>query len=534
MHAARLWPLGAALLAFALHLPFVVRYDLHFQNDFAISTLISQSIVEGERPVFFWGQAYLGTYGNYLTAALFRVFGASVPLAGTVALAIWASGVGLATWLAGRVLGGRAAFWTGVAAAVASPYANHYVTQPYSSYETAPVLVVLLLAGLLWGERLLGAPWGLGPALGWAGLGLVLGLGWWTTRLFLPGAVAVALAVALRGRWSAAAPRRAAAAAACLLPGLLVGASPDVLYRLGYVRHETLGVVGSSTFDLAVAPPAKIPGNLLAGLRAIPAYFDGDPVARHPEGLTFIGVLVSGRQPYAGPEFAPGRFATLIDWLAAAAAGAVLLVAARTAARAWRERDLPVLALCVVPFVHLALIALSGRTNGSYFEARRYWFGSLLVFPLLAGNAIARAEVSSRAALRACAHALIVLLLVASLVDQVRMLALPDELTALRPLVGELTASGERAVLMPGGGSSLVAALSGATITAAGDPARNPRIAERVAASEHIAVVVSAAEDFRHPAFTFDGHAFEADGSARGVGGWRIYGYRAAGRPDRR
>src|SRR5437867_8019482 len=105
--------------------------------------LMSRAIaVEGERPIFFWHQAYLGTAGCYVTAGLFRLFGVSVPLACLVSLAIWASGVGLVTAVAARLLGVRAAAWAGTAAAIASPYANHYLTQPYSSYETAPVLAI--------------------------------------------------------------------------------------------------------------------------------------------------------------------------------------------------------------------------------------------------------------------------------------------------------------------------------------------------------------------------------------------------------
>ncbi|TMA49696.1 MAG: hypothetical protein E6J76_12925, partial [Deltaproteobacteria bacterium] len=97
-------PLCATLLAVVLHLPFVLRYDLHFQPDFAISMLMSRAIaLEGDRPIFFWAQAYLGTYGCYLTALLFRLFGVSVILACLVSLLIWACGVGLATALAARL-----------------------------------------------------------------------------------------------------------------------------------------------------------------------------------------------------------------------------------------------------------------------------------------------------------------------------------------------------------------------------------------------------------------------------------------------
>src|SRR5262249_16803305 len=155
------------------HLPFVVRYDLHFQPDFAISLLVSRSIVYGERPVFWWGQEYLGTAGNYLTAALFRLVGVSVPLAGAVSLCIWVTGVALARSIGRRLFGLRAAWWTGIAAAVASPYANHYVTQPYSSYESAPVLALVVLGSLAWRDAATRTP---GRLLG---LGFLLGLGWW-------------------------------------------------------------------------------------------------------------------------------------------------------------------------------------------------------------------------------------------------------------------------------------------------------------------------------------------------------------------
>src|SRR5215510_8652508 len=105
-------PPPAPIAAAALHLPFVVRYDLHFQPDFAVSVLMSRAIAfEGERPVFFWGQGYLGTIGCYLTALLFRLLGTSIPLAAAVSLAVWAAGVGVTTALAGRLLGGRAAWW---------------------------------------------------------------------------------------------------------------------------------------------------------------------------------------------------------------------------------------------------------------------------------------------------------------------------------------------------------------------------------------------------------------------------------------
>lgn len=517
-------PLAAALLAFLLHLPFVGRYDLHFQGDFAISVLISRSILEGERPIYFWGQAYLGTFGNYLTAAVFRFLGVSVPAAGLVSLAIFATGVGLATALAAQLLGARAALWAGLAAAVASPYANHYATQPYSGYETAAVLALLALAGLGLAGRLVARPLSARTAVSWLGLGFVLGLGWWTTRLFVPALAAVALAVATRGGWG----WPAAAGVTLMLPGFLIGASPDLLYRLGAVRHHVSGVAAEPLFELVLAAPAQLGANLLAGLRALPAYLNGDPVARHPEGVTFIAALAAGLPPYAGPADAPGPVAAFLDRLVALATIAILLATLPSAARAWRGRQLPLLALCLIPFVHLLSIAVSGRTNGSYFEARRYWYASLLVLPVLFGNALALAAASRLAAVRVGAPLVAGVLLLGSLAAQARQLTLPDELGPFRSLVSALTADRERSVLMPAGGAWIVSALSGGRIDALGrDSRRRPQLYDALAARERVVLVLSRREDEPPDELQVETTRFVRDGPARAAAMWLLFPYRA-------
>src|SRR5207249_8235977 len=79
---------------------------------------------------------------------------------------------------------------------------------------------------------------------------------------------------------------------------------------------------------------------------------------------------------------------------------ALLVATAWTAGSAWRRRNLALLALCLTPFVHLVLVSLSAQTMGGYYNARRYWFASLLVFPLLLANAIVLAEGARRGAVR--------------------------------------------------------------------------------------------------------------------------------------
>ena len=49
-----------------------------FNSDEAIVALMARHILAGERPVFFYGQAYMGSLDAYLVAAGFAIFGQSV------------------------------------------------------------------------------------------------------------------------------------------------------------------------------------------------------------------------------------------------------------------------------------------------------------------------------------------------------------------------------------------------------------------------------------------------------------------------
>jgi hypothetical protein len=528
-------PLMAALLTIVLHLPFVLRYDLHFQPDNAISMRMSQSILEGERPVFFWGQSFNGTGCNYATAFLFHIFGFSIVVAGLLSLGLWAVSVGCATAVAERLLGSRAALWAGLGAAVASPYANHYMTQPCLSYETAPLFAILVIASVDWLKQLVRSRVGPQVVASWIGLGLLLGLALWTTRLFLPALATTLLVIVLRGSWQATAVRRAGIGLALLLPALLVGASPEITYHLGGGSREPqqLGH-GLQAVDAADRPIhgftslSQVPSNVLQGLRAVPAYFNGDPRARQPEGVAFALALWDRRDPYAGAE--PGPFVSMLDMAVLAAICAICLAAAFTGVRAWRRRDLPVLVLCLTPLVHLILIGLSGQTEGQYLAARRYWLGSLLVFALLFGNAMAIAEAHPAAAVRVGARIGAGLLLMFSLLSQAQMLTLPDQLTDYRRLVSDLAANGERAVIMFDAGWIVAGLGRGEVDVLRGGCGRRPQMCARVLESERVALVLRTGKGSFPRSFAVFSVRYRSDGSLpRSLGTLRWRRYRRVG-----
>jgi hypothetical protein len=477
-------PARAALLAVVLHLPFVVRYDLHFVPDFAISVLMSRAIAfEHERPVYFWGQAYLGAYGFYVTALLFRLLGVSIPLAALVSLGIWAGGVALTTAVAGRLFGPRGAWWTGLTAAVASPYANHYIAEPYSSYETAPVLAIAVLAAVPWVARAIRTRFTTGVALRWMGLGLLLGFGWWTTQLFLPSVVAAVLALVVTIRPGVAVVRRVLAGLAVAIPAALVGFAPPLL------RQPVVLPGGSQPPTFTLASRSVMVENLRVSVATLPAYFNGDPQARQPEGATWSQEIIRGAQGRARVTAVPSALERVHDTAVLVAVLGLLCLAAFAAMRAWRARDAALLAVCLVPLVHLLVLALSAQTAGTFYGARRYWFASLLVFPLLVGNAVVHIE-RWRRWVRRGATAVLAGLLASSLLTQAWMLTLPDELAAYRALTRQVEVDHFAVVWMPSWNAWLVAALAQGPIqpiTRYYD--RRPGAYQRAAEASRIAVV---------------------------------------------
>ncbi len=230
----------SAFLALALRAP-------GLDSDQAINGLMGRHILEGEFPIFFYGQEHTGALENYLAAVSFFLFGAS-RLTLNIVPAVLAL---LLLFLGWRVtlesFGTRAAGWAVPFLVVAPPYvAYHYVLARSSYIET----LVLGLLILLLTFRLLRPGGEVERQRRFLILALVAGLGLYTSfqivhYLVVAGAVLWIsdLRLPLRATlWRAA-------------PAFLVGSAPFWLYNLqrGFeslsapARHETgMGVIESA------------------------------------------------------------------------------------------------------------------------------------------------------------------------------------------------------------------------------------------------------------------------------------------------
>ena len=185
-----IWPLTAILTgAIALRAALLALDAVPFNADEAVVALMARHILQGERPFFFYGQAYMGSLDAYLVAGAFWAFGERVLAIRLVQVALCAAVLATSYPVTLRFTGNRR-----TSALVALLFAlppvllTLYTTASLGGYGET------LLAGnllLWWGHRLGwedARRWRL-----WLAWGLVAGLGFWAMGLVLVSLVPVAL-----------------------------------------------------------------------------------------------------------------------------------------------------------------------------------------------------------------------------------------------------------------------------------------------------------------------------------------------------
>jgi 4-amino-4-deoxy-L-arabinose transferase-like glycosyltransferase len=298
---------GMGILAVIFKIVLLAQDAFPFNADEAVVALMARHILAGELPVFFYGQAYMGSLDALLVAAAFRVWGESITGVRLVQCVLYGSTVATAVVLAWRLhrklwLAGAA----GLLLAVPSVNTTLYTTVSLGGYGEA----LLIGAGLLlaaWESWC--APRGWLSALAW---GLLAGVGIWAFGLVLVFVVpsAALIAMSLRRIDRRAAVRRVLLTVAAAIVGLLPW--------LGWTISNGPAAAVRELAGSAIAGVG--PQGLLASL----AY-------RGLNLLLFGATVVVGLRP-------PWSVEWLSPWLAPLAVGFWLAVAAYMVA-ALRRRD---------------------------------------------------------------------------------------------------------------------------------------------------------------------------------------------------
>jgi 4-amino-4-deoxy-L-arabinose transferase-like glycosyltransferase len=167
-----------------------------FNSDEAVVALMARHILQGERPWFFYGQAYMGSLDAYLVAGAFWLFGEQVLSVRLVQVALYVAVLVTGYAVALRFTRARpAALLVALLMAFPPVLLTLYTTASLGGYGEALLVGNLLL---WWGHRLGwedARRWGL-----WLAWGLVAGLGFWAFGLTLVYLVPVGLWLCGRAR----------------------------------------------------------------------------------------------------------------------------------------------------------------------------------------------------------------------------------------------------------------------------------------------------------------------------------------------
>ena len=241
---SRIWPLITILIgAIALKALLLALDVVPFNADEAVVALMARHILQGEHPLFFYGQAYMGSLDAYLVAGAFQLFGEQVLAVRLVQVVLFAAVIATSYPVVLRFTGSQHAA-TLVALLLAFPpvLLTLYTTVSLGGYGEA------LLAGnlLLWWGHRLGSEdaqrWSL-----WLAWGLVAGLGFWTMGLVLVYLVPTALWLL----WQLRARSWQGYLLAAL--GFVVGGLPWWLGNLGHIDTSIAELFGTAVRSTATA-----------------------------------------------------------------------------------------------------------------------------------------------------------------------------------------------------------------------------------------------------------------------------------------
>ncbi|HUF39500.1 MAG TPA: glycosyltransferase family 39 protein, partial [Anaerolineales bacterium] len=282
--------IGAVGVTLGLRIWLLYSAAVPFNSDEAVVGLMARHINQGARPLFFYGQSYMGSLDAFLTAGAFRVLGETVLAIRVVQILLYLAFLFTAWLLARRLL--RDEFAAGLAVfvmAVPPVLVVTYTSATLGGYGESLVfgnLILLLGYEVLFGERR--RSW-----WAWGALGLVGGLAFWTLGIAGVYLLPVAVVGLLRFRREML-PYIALAGAA-----FMIGSAPWWYENLANDWAALDVLIGRSTLSLAQTTPwDRLAGLLLLGLPALlgirrPWESELEPVWAQGLGLVlFIGLVV--------------------------------------------------------------------------------------------------------------------------------------------------------------------------------------------------------------------------------------------------
>jgi len=214
----------------------LVKDVIPFNSDEAIVALMARHILAGERPVFFYGQVYMGSLDAFLVAMGFSIFGQKVWVIRLIQILLY-SGTIISTAAIANVGFGTRKIGLMAAVLLAIPTVNVtlYTTASLGGYGEALLIGnQILLLGLLIRRDILAQKYSIKLWVEVGVLGFLAGLGLWANGLTLvySGPVCVWILVLLGRNWEHLGVKRVGYIVLLAAVGTLIGAAPWWLYGI--------------------------------------------------------------------------------------------------------------------------------------------------------------------------------------------------------------------------------------------------------------------------------------------------------------
>jgi hypothetical protein len=169
-----------------------------FNSDEAIVALMARHILQGERPIFFYGQSYMGSLDAYLIALGFSVFGEHVWVIRLVQGILYLGVLLTTAWLGKKVFSSwRVGVIALILLAVPTVNVTLYTTASLGGYGEALLmgnLILILAVSILSSLRKSNQA---GRFWQWFLLGFLIGLGLWVLELTLVFSIPVVLFISV-------------------------------------------------------------------------------------------------------------------------------------------------------------------------------------------------------------------------------------------------------------------------------------------------------------------------------------------------
>jgi 4-amino-4-deoxy-L-arabinose transferase-like glycosyltransferase len=323
--------IGVLLIALIGRAALLASASVSFHSDEAVVALMARHILQGDRPVFFYGQAYMGSLDAWLVAGGFALLGESVLTIRIVQSVLYLAFVGTAT-LAAYALARHiaAAACAGLLLAVPNTLTALYTTATLGGYNETLLLgalIVLVGAGAIDDARA-----GARPRLWrYALMGGLAGLGWWTNGLIVTAIIPVGLVLVWHiVRGGAAGVRAAIIPVGTAVVCFVIGSAPWWVFNLEndwaalrfYLPGGTSEAFAGGDVP-PLAPAERLIGLFLLGLPAIiglrypwsPNYLIGDPLLAGLALATLALIIMAIIRLARGrtPPSADGRALLLIS-----------------------------------------------------------------------------------------------------------------------------------------------------------------------------------------------------------------------------